>query len=91
MSFLLVGMFEMSVYYIIRVIRGICDCVCLFVHALKEKTTDLLTPNLVHISTMAGPRNALTLWSEGQRSQGYQVCCWCGYAGRYYCLLISVR
>jgi len=28
---------------------------------------------------MAGARHALTLRSKGQRSQGYKVCCWCGY------------
>ena len=46
------------------------------VRALKEKRTDISTPNLVHIYSMPGPRHALTLESRCQtsRSQVYEVC-----------------
>jgi len=41
-------------------------CVCVCIHTLKEKWLELLTPNLVHICSVTGPRQALTMRSKGQ-------------------------
>ena len=41
--------------------------------AIIGKRLEPSTPNLVHMHSMAGPRNALILRSEGQTVKGYMV------------------
>ena len=53
------------------------------------KTTWATIPNLVHIYSTAGPVHALT-WGQRSRSQGCELCCWCGYACQYDCLVSSL-
>ena len=58
-----------------RMISGFCDFLCISVHALKEKQLELLTPNLVHVYSMAEPRHLLTLRSKGQKSRSQATKC----------------
>ena len=53
-----------------RVISGVCDCVSVCVHAraLEGKQQELSIP----ITSLAGPRHALTLRSRGQ-GQGHRI------------------
>jgi len=63
-----------------RVFSRVCLCVCLsvglFFRTLKGKRLELLTPNLVHIYSIAVAWHALTRRSKGQRSRshGYENC-----------------
>jgi len=46
---------------------------CLFVHALKGKWLELLTPKLVHIYSIAVARHASTQKSKGQRTRSHST------------------
>jgi len=53
--------------------RRVCLSVCLHVCALTGKRLELLTPNLIHVYSIAVARHALTQRSRGQRSRSH--CC----------------
>jgi len=60
-----------------RSVASVTDClwVCVTVHTLKEKQLEQLTPNLLHIWSMAAVSRAKKMRSKRQhtRSHGYQL------------------
>ena len=70
-----------------RVISSIfvtsCVCLSVCIRALKGKRPELQTPNLVHVYSMAEPRQALTRRSKGQRSGSH------GHENRHGCMVAS--